>query len=182
MSVQKRGNRFHDDLFAIDSQRGIAKMALTSRSVVCNIEIDKATPRVKYIQSHCCKTKGRNCELCPELLSSRPWKWTQYETSPCILCLLNFILKGKFSSGIEGALASTLNRDFNWKQLSEIILCIFSVDVFKVYLSNIDSEIAGGKQKEKKGDFEYGAWAPHFIMIWNITVTVRYKFWRTYLF
>ena len=37
------------------------------------------------------------------------------------------ILKGKFSSGIEGALASTLNRDFNWKQLlvSEIIICIF---------------------------------------------------------
>ena len=34
-------------------------------------------------------------------------------------------LKGKFSSGIEGALASKLNRDFNWKQLSEIILCIF---------------------------------------------------------
>ena len=32
--------------------------------------------------------------------------------------------KGRFS-GIEGALASTLNRDFNWKQLSEIILCIF---------------------------------------------------------
>ena len=34
-------------------------------------------------------------------------------------------LKGKFSSGIEGALASTLNHNFNWKQLSEIILCIF---------------------------------------------------------
>ena len=37
-------------------------------------------------------------------------------------------LKGNFSSGIEaleGALASTLNRDFNWKQLSEMILCIF---------------------------------------------------------
>ena len=34
-------------------------------------------------------------------------------------------LKGKFSSGIEGALASTLNHDFNWKQLSEMILCIF---------------------------------------------------------
>ena len=33
-------------------------------------------------------------------------------------------LKGKFSSGIEGALASTLNRDFNWKQLSEMIICI----------------------------------------------------------
>ena len=34
-------------------------------------------------------------------------------------------LKGKFSSGIEGALASTLNHDFNWKQLSEMILYIF---------------------------------------------------------
>ena len=34
-------------------------------------------------------------------------------------------LKGKFSSGIEGTLASTLNHDFNWKQLSEMILCIF---------------------------------------------------------
>ena len=35
------------------------------------------------------------------------------------------VLKGKFSSGIEGALASTFNHDFNWKQLSEMILCIF---------------------------------------------------------
>ena len=34
-------------------------------------------------------------------------------------------LKGKFSSGIEGALASTLNHDFNWKQLSEMIFWIF---------------------------------------------------------
>ena len=34
-------------------------------------------------------------------------------------------LKGKFSSGIEGALASNLNHNFNWKQLSEMILCIF---------------------------------------------------------
>ena len=34
-------------------------------------------------------------------------------------------LKGKFSSGIEGALASTLNHNFNWKQPSEMILCIF---------------------------------------------------------
>ena len=38
---------------------------------------------------------------------------------------LSHYLKGKFSSGIEGTLASTLNHDFNWKQLSEIILCIF---------------------------------------------------------
>ena len=38
---------------------------------------------------------------------------------------LEHTLKGKFSSGIEGALASTLNHDFNWKQLSEMILCIF---------------------------------------------------------
>ena len=33
-------------------------------------------------------------------------------------------LKGKFSSGIEGALASTLHHDFNCKQLSEMMLCI----------------------------------------------------------
>ena len=52
------------------------------------------------------------------------------------------VLKGKFSSGIEGALASTLNHDFNWKQLSEMILCIFLLIFFKVYLSNIDSETA----------------------------------------
>ena len=44
------------------------------------------------------------------------------ELYKCKRCLL---LKGKFSTGIEGALASTLNRDFNWKQLPEIILCIF---------------------------------------------------------
>ena len=36
----------------------------------------------------------------------------------------NMGLKGKFSSGIEGALASTLDHDFNWKQLSEMMLCI----------------------------------------------------------
>ena len=35
------------------------------------------------------------------------------------------LLKGKFSSGIEGALVSALNHDFNCRQLSEIILCIF---------------------------------------------------------
>ena len=41
------------------------------------------------------------------------------------LYLANKELKGKFSSGIEGTLTSTLNHNFNWKQLSEIILCIF---------------------------------------------------------
>ena len=61
-------------------------------------------------------------------------------------------LKGKFSSGIEGAVASTLNRDFNQKQLSEMILCIFFLHVFKVYLSNIDSETA---EIYKKWDFEF---------------------------
>ena len=35
-------------------------------------------------------------------------------------------LKEKFSRrGIEGVLAPTLNHDSNWKQLSEMILCIF---------------------------------------------------------
>ena len=41
-----------------------------------------------------------------------------------------------------------------------MILCIFC-DLFKVYLSNIDSETA----EEKKRDFEFWAWAPHSIMI-----------------
>ena len=58
------------------------------------------------------------------------------------MLIINLKLKGKFSSGIEGTLASTLNHDFNWKQLSEMILCNFPFDVFKVYLSNIDSETA----------------------------------------
>ena len=57
-----------------------------------------------------------NCtdKTIPILLSSAP-NYFVYAAS----------LKGKFSSGIEGALASTLNHDFNWKQLSEMILCIF---------------------------------------------------------
>ena len=42
-------------------------------------------------------------------------------------------LKGKFSSGIEGALASTFNRDFNWKQLVRNDSLYFSFDVFKVF-------------------------------------------------
>ena len=63
---------------------------------------------------------------------------------------------GKFSSGVEGALASTLNHNFNWRQLSEMILCIF------LYLSKIDPETA---EIYIKRDFEYWAWASHFIMI-----------------
>ena len=52
-------------------------------------------------------------------------------------------LKGKFSSGIEGALASTLNHDFNWKQLSKIILCIFLLMFSKfIFKSSIDAETA----------------------------------------
>ena len=47
-----------------------------------------------------------------------------YCTCPEALGQISF-LKGKFSSGIEGALVSTLNHDFNWKQLSEMIICIF---------------------------------------------------------
>ena len=38
----------------------------------------------------------------------------------------------------------------------------FSFDVFKVYLSNIDSETA---EILIKRDFEFWAWASHFIMI-----------------
>ena len=41
----------------------------------------------------------------------------RFEVYNGILNGVKLHLKGKFSSGIEGALASTLNRDFNWKQL-----------------------------------------------------------------
>ena len=74
-------------------------------------------------------------------------------------------LKGKFSSGIEGALASTLNRDFNWKQLSDMIICIFFY-VFKVYLSNIDSETA--EKRRKKGDFEFWAYGRRTLLWFEI--------------
>ena len=33
---------------------------------------------------------------------------------------------------------------------------------------------------ELKKDFEFWAWASHFIMIWNITV--KYKFWKNNIF
>ena len=39
----------------------------------------------------------------------------------------------------------------------------FSFDVFKVYLSNIDSETA--EEKLLKRDFQFWAWASHFITI-----------------
>ena len=54
----------------------------------------------------------------------------------------NCDLKGKFSSGIEGALASKLNHNFNWKQLYHNWFFVFFFWCLKVYLSNIDSEIA----------------------------------------
>ena len=38
---------------------------------------------------------------------------------------MHSLLKEKFRSGIEGAVASALNHDFNWKQLSEKNICIF---------------------------------------------------------
>ena len=50
-------------------------------------------------------------------------------------------LKEKFSSGIEGALASTLHHDFNWKQLSEMMLCI-ALLMFSKFICVTDSETA----------------------------------------
>ena len=50
-------------------------------------------------------------------------------------------LKEKFSSGIEGALASTLHHDFNWKQLSETMLCI-ALLMFSKFICVTDSETA----------------------------------------
>ena len=61
--------------------------------------------------------------------------WKQKQTTKENISISQ--LKGKFISGIEGALASTLNQ-------TTIIndSLYFSFNVFKVYLSNIDSETA----------------------------------------
>ena len=56
--------------------------------------------------------------------------------------LKRVMLKGKFSSGIEGALASTLKSRFQLETTIKNYYLYFSVDVFKVYLSNTDSETA----------------------------------------
>ena len=54
---------------------------------------------------------------------------------------------GEFSSGIEGALASKLNRDFNWEQLSEKILCNFFVTFSKfIWVTLIQKQL---KYKER---------------------------------
>ena len=43
------------------------------------------------------------------------------------MCIILYIcmLKGKFSSGREGAIASKFNYEFEQKQLSEVMLCIY---------------------------------------------------------
>ena len=58
------------------------------------------------------------------------------------LATTGLALKGKFSSGIESALASTSNHDFNRKKTIRNDYLYFSFDVSKVYLSNTDSETA----------------------------------------
>ena len=50
-----------------------------------------------------------------------------------------FYLKGKFSSGIEGALASTFNITIQLETTIRNDSLNLSFDVFKVYLSNNDS-------------------------------------------
>ena len=56
--------------------------------------------------------------------------------------LLCVYLKKKLSSGIEGALASTLHHNFKLETTIRYDALYCSFDVFKVYLSNIDSETA----------------------------------------
>ena len=72
------------------------------------------------------KTKYQNFLSCGNALFSNTGK---------------LLLKGKFSSGIEDALASTLNH-FKLETTIRNYSLYFSFDVFKVYLSNIDSETA----------------------------------------
>ena len=73
-------------------------------------------------------------------------------------------LKGKFSSGIEGALASFVQLEHTANIKRQKWFFVFFLYVFKLYLSNIESETA---EIFLKRDFEFWAWAPHFIMIWK---------------
>ena len=50
------------------------------------------------------------------------------------------VLKGKFSSGIEGTLGINIKSRFQLETTVRNYSLYFSFDVFKVYLSNIDSE------------------------------------------
>ena len=76
-------------------------------------------------------------------------------------------LKGKFSSGIEGALASTLNCDFNWKQLSEMILWILLWMFSKfIWVTLIQKQ---QKYKEKRRlNFGRGRRTLLWFEIWNL--------------
>ena len=103
--------------------------------LIHDIEIKYSTSVLIHIRLIVCKFMQKiYCNY------HEPLELSSYEASSCLFrqqkkkilssnstvwCWTWIRLKGKFSSGIEGALAPTLNHDFNWKQLSEMILCIF---------------------------------------------------------
>ena len=88
------------------------------------------------------------------------------------------MLKGKFSSGREGAMASKFNYEIEQKQLSEVMLCIYLfLKVFNLYLSKIYTKTA---EISKQVNCDFCTWASYFIM--NYKITVKYMFWRKYLF
>ena len=88
-------------------------------------------PSFREPQGGYCCTKSMAILPYSEKKGSNSWKYLIIEQNVSVMYIdINAIswcldLKGKFSSGVEGSLASTLNHDFKWKQLSEMILCIF---------------------------------------------------------
>ena len=118
----------------------LAKNLLLGKAALCDTCLDKNLQKLETIDG------VRQCYniVVQELKrshSSNNWIWTLnrsarkrskskiwlqiWQFNSLCVCATTTTLKGKFSSGIEGALASTLNHDFIWNQLSEIILCIF---------------------------------------------------------
>ena len=79
-----------------------------------------------------------------------------------ILALLMNKLKGKLSSWDRGRSSINIKSRFQLETTTINDSLYLSFDVFKVYLSNIDSETA---EISIKRDFEFWAWASHFIMI-----------------
>ena len=100
-----------------------------------------------------------------------PMTWSE-----CLRLMGTCSLKGKFRSGIEGALASTLNHNFNWKQLSEMILCIFLLMFSKfIWVTLIQ------KQQKKEGKKRI-LWILGVGTAFYYDLKYNRKFWRTYYF
>ena len=92
-----------------------------------------------------------------------------------ICVILNVPLKGKFSIGTEGALASKFNYDFEKKKLSRSDALYLFLKVFYVYLSKIYTETAEISKKlqcrSQNVTFHENTFSLHFY-IWYVRAKI----------